>query len=186
MTFTEATLQALIDKQEIHDAMMRHIRGIDRCDEELMRSVYHEDARDHHGPRNQRAWDFVSWFIPESRRLSSFAMHTVTNITIELAGDVASSESYFVAYTGRKEDGLEFVDAFGGRYVDDWERRDGKWGITVREVVHEWSRADAFGTRKSPLPAEEFVQGKRNREDLSYRAPGGLGDAAVTDPPGRR
>jgi hypothetical protein len=44
---TVAALMKLMDKQEIHDVLMRYCRGIDRCDEELLRSVYHpeKDAR---------------------------------------------------------------------------------------------------------------------------------------------
>jgi hypothetical protein len=175
LPISEADLQTLLDKQAIYDAMMQYCRGVDRCDEALMRSVYHEDAYDHHGPYNGRAWEFVSVFVPQSRSESTFTMHFLANMTIELDGDRASSESYFVAYVGRAEGGNDYVDAFGGRYVDDWERRDGVWGVTAREVVHEWSRADAFGLEVFPLPAELFAQPKRDdREDLSFRPPGAL------------
>jgi len=168
-------LQTLLDKQAIYDAMMKYCRGVDRCDEELMRSVYHEDAQDHHGPFTGPAWEFVEVFVPQSRSESSFTMHFIGNMTIEVDGDRASSEAYFVAYVGRREDGNEFVDAFGGRYVDDWERRDTGWGVVTREVVHEWSRADGFGLQPFPMPTETFAQPKRDdREDLSFRPPGAL------------
>jgi hypothetical protein len=171
----EEGLQTLLDKQAIHDAMMKYCRGVDRCDEELMRSVYHEDAQDHHGPFTGPAWEFVAGFVPQSRSESSFTMHFIGNMTIELEGDRASSESYFVAYVGRREGENEYVDAFGGRYIDDWERRDNGWGVVTREVVHEWSRADACGLQPFPLPAELFAQPKRDaREDLSFRPPGEL------------
>lgn len=175
MPVDERTLQALVDKQAIYDALMQYCRGVDRCDADLMRSVYHKDAHDHHGAFSGRAWEFVELFVPQSREESSFTQHMIANMTIELDGDVAGSEAYFVAYVGRVEGDVEYVDAFGGRYVDDWERRDGRWGVTTREVVHEWSRADAFGTQDFPLPKDLFAQPKRDdREDLSFRAPGAL------------
>ena len=37
---TERALQVLLDKQEIHKVLMRYCRGIDRCDAELLCSVY--------------------------------------------------------------------------------------------------------------------------------------------------
>ncbi len=175
MPLDEAALQGLIDKQAIYEAMMQYCRGVDRCDEELMGSVYHDDADDHHGPFNGKAREFVAMFVPQSRDGSSFTQHMIGNFTVELAGDLARSEAYFVAYVGRVEDGVEYVDAFGGRYVDDWERRDGRWGVSAREVVHEWSRADAMGTEPFELPAEEFAQPSRDaRGDLFFRPLGEL------------
>ena len=46
---TERALRVLLDKQEIHEVLMRYCRGIDRCDAELLHSVYHPDATDDHG-----------------------------------------------------------------------------------------------------------------------------------------
>jgi hypothetical protein len=175
MAIDEQLLQQVIDKQQIYDALMQYCRGVDRCDQDLMRSVYHEDAHDHHGPFSGNGWEFVSIFVPESRAESLFTQHMIGNLTIELDGDLASSEAYFVAFVGREDGGTEYVDAFGGRYVDDWERRDGRWGVTSREVVHEWSRANACGTEEFPLPKDAFAQPSRDdRADLSFRAPGAL------------
>jgi hypothetical protein len=175
MSVDEQALQQLIDKQAIHDALMYYCRGVDRCDEELMRSVYHEDAVDHHGPYTGNGWEFVSIFVPDSRANSTFTQHAIANLTIELDGDRAASEAYFVAYVGRQDGDTEYVDAFGGRYVDDWEKRDGKWGVVAREVVHEWSRANAVGTEAFELPKEKFAQPVRDdRGDISFQPPGAL------------
>jgi hypothetical protein len=161
-------LEELLDKQAIHDAMMRYARGVDRCDPELMRSVYHDDAFDHHGPFQGNGWEFVELFIPSSREDSTFTQHLIGNLLIEIQGDRAFSESYFIASVGRMEGGQELVDAFGGRYVDKWEKRDGKWGVIHREVVHEWSRGNACGTEAFPLDKDSFAQPLRSREDLAF------------------
>jgi hypothetical protein len=165
---TDDAIAQLVDRHEIHEALMRYCRGVDRCDEELMRSVYHEDATDHHGAYSGPAWDFVAMFVPSSREESTFTQHAIANLSIDLDGDRAASEAYFVAYVGRMEDGAEVIDVFGGRYVDQWERRENGWGVTDRKVVHEWSRANAFGTQPFPLPTELFVQPVRGREDVSF------------------
>ena len=161
-------LQELLDKQAIHDALMRYARGVDRCDADLMRSVYHRDAFDHHGPFQGNAWDFVDQFVPSSRESSTFTQHLIGNLLIEIDGDRAHSEAYFVAYVGRMEGDQELIGAFGGRYVDRWERRGGRWGVSHREVVHEWSRGDAVGTDPFELPAETFAQPVRGAEDLAF------------------
>jgi hypothetical protein len=164
----EERLQRLFDREDIHDALMRYCRGVDRCDKELMRSAFHEDAI----AFSTVAWDFVQHFIPENRAATTFTMHSIANLDIEVLGGVAFSEAYFVTYVGRQEGDEECVDAFCGRYIDRWEQRDGQWKILHREVVREWSRADAFGTGIFPVPPSEkdtFVAPLRDRRDISYR-----------------
>jgi len=39
-----AAVQTLLDKQEVYELLMRYCRAIDRCDEPLLRSVYHPDV----------------------------------------------------------------------------------------------------------------------------------------------
>jgi hypothetical protein len=161
-------LQVLLDKQEIHDALMRYCRGVDRCDEDLMRSVYHEDARAFGAP----AWEFVKEFIPANRDATSFTVHAIQNLMIDVQGDEAFSEAYFVTYVGRPDGGVEYVDAFCGRYIDRWEKRHGRWAVAHRETAREWARANALGLDEFPIPPSEegtFLQPKRSREDLSYQ-----------------
>ena len=54
-------LQNLLDRQAILDCLNRYNRGVDRCDEELLLSAYHEDATECHGtftgPRGVRTVD---------------------------------------------------------------------------------------------------------------------------------
>lgn len=170
MTLDEKTLTALtklVDKQEIHDVLMRYCRGIDRCDEELLLSVYHPDATDNHGQFNGRAADFISWALQSLRR-DERTTHFLCNELIEVEGDSAHCESYLFAVHRRKaKDGTATKDlTFGGRYVDRFERRDGAWKIAHRQVVFEWSRLDPV---EESYALEQFVTGQRSREDVVYK-----------------
>src|SRR5690242_5947713 len=49
MPVRDPEIQALLDRQALHDLAMRYAQAIDRRDRELLLSVYHEDAIDHHG-----------------------------------------------------------------------------------------------------------------------------------------
>jgi SnoaL-like domain len=161
-------IRVLLDKQAIQEALLRYCRGVDRCDADLMRSVYHEDAQ----AFGMGAWQFVDHFIPANRDATTFNMHVMANLSIEVDGDRASSESYFLTYVGRDKNGTEVIDVFAGRYVDKWERRDQKWGVVQRDTVQEWSRGDAFGTEHFPIPPSEegaFVKPMRDKSDVSYR-----------------
>ncbi len=163
---TVAALKKLLDKQEIHDVLMRYCRGIDRCDADLLRSVYHADATDNHGQFNGKAAEFIPWALQSLRR-DERTTHFLCNELIEVDGDSAHCESYLFAVHRRKStDGTMTKDvSFGGRYVDRFERRAGVWRIAHRQVVFEWSRVD---------PVEEcydlasFVTGQRSQDDVVY------------------
>ncbi len=157
----EAELRILLDKQEIHEVMMRYCRAVDRVDEELLRSVYHPDAIDNHGLFNGRASDFVPWCIKQLREVYTATQHLVANEII----DTAYCEFYFVAYHRYERRGEPRHMTAGGRYVDRFERRNGQWRIAERNVVVDWQRVDKVHEPDSGM----FRLGVRSRQDLAYR-----------------
>lgn len=169
---TEARLIALADKEEIRDVLMRYGRGIDRLDEELLRSCYHPDSHDDHGHWKGNGHDFAAFIVSSLPERTHHSTHAVANILIELDGenpDMAQSESYSLAYLRRTDEhGDEWLDFFSGRYVDRFERRDGVWRIADRVVVHDWSVSNRLDASAFPLPMDAFVQGVRGRSDLVY------------------
>lgn len=159
-------LRELLDKQEIHEVLMRYCRGIDRCDEELLRGVYHPDAADNHGLFVGKAADFIPWALKGLERDLN-TKHYVTNELIELHGDIAYVESYVLAVHHRvaKEGGLVGL-VIAGRYIDRFERRGGVWKIADRKVISDWGRIDPV---EKSFSVESFLTGKRSREDEVYR-----------------
>jgi SnoaL-like domain len=165
---TPEELQALVDRQAIYDGYMRYFRGVDRCDEELMRSTYFEDAV----AFSTSAWKFVKEFIPSNREETTFTFHALANLTVDFDGNKAHSEAYFLCYVGRNDNGREVVDTFCGRYVDQWERRNSEWKIVHRDVSPEWSAGAAFIPGGFPTPESEqgtFTSPARDRSDISYQ-----------------
>ena len=160
----ESALQELTAKQQIHEAIMRYCRGVDRLDAELLRTVYHPDGWDNHGAFRGKAEDFIAWVIPEMRKQYKSTNHFICNELVEVAGDKAYSESYFIAHHRFDRDGREYDMLFGGRYIDRFERRDGQWRIARRNVLHDWNRIEPVGERY-----EVPITGVRSREDLCYR-----------------
>jgi ketosteroid isomerase-like protein len=166
---TPSALQILLDKQEIHETLMRYCRGIDRCDEELLCSVYHPDAIDNHGQFNGKAADFIPWALKSLQR-DERTTHFVGNELIEVDGDVAWCESYLIAvHRRRAKDGSTVDLSFGGRYVDRFERRQGSWKIAHRQVVFDWSRIDPV---ENSFALEPYVCGQRSHDDARYRRQG--------------
>jgi hypothetical protein len=133
-----AKLQELIDRQEIHDVLMRYCRACDRADADGIASAFHEDGIDDHGePRSARelAEGAAAVYMPHM-------MHFTGNVLIELDGDKAHVESYFISFSSPDEDGTLKTRMRGARYLDRFERRDGVWKIAHRLVVDEWARVD--------------------------------------------
>src|SRR5437867_10337694 len=127
-------VQALLDRQEIIDCLHRYRRGIDRHDNELLISAFHEDAIDHHGDFIGTTQEFVDW-AAELHVSSSWAahLHYLDCTYVELDGDVAHSECY-VLFVHRRTDGTA-IEFGGGRYIDRFERRKGAWKIAARQLL---------------------------------------------------
>jgi len=166
-----AQVRRLQDRQDIHDCLTRYCRAVDRLDRDLLMSVYHDDAIDDHGLFFGSGAAFVDWVLPFHARLQTSTQHVITNHTCDLDGDVAHTETYFL-FAGMNRDGPPFTLA-GGRYIDRFERRDGRWAIALRKCVNDWRSP----TGPSFLPVETQAlyalvgHWSRDAEDLSYDRP---------------
>lgn len=151
------TLQDLLDREAIRDCLHRYCRGIDRCDEACLRSVYWPDATDRHGPYQGSATGFVEWAL-DKLKTSGRMVHMLSNILIDLRGEAAGVESYFHALQAdRDAQGQPQETMLCGRYIDRFEKRQGQWRIAERTVVYDWMRqqpmsgqddASFFGVRQ--------------------------------------
>jgi hypothetical protein len=129
-------LEALLDREAIRDCLFRYCRGIDRADEPALRSAYWEDATDCHGAYNGSAAGFIDQAL-RRLRAGGRRVHQVNNILIEVHGDVAAVESYFLAFQAAA-DAPDRQTLLCGRYADRFERRHGEWRIAARTVVYDW------------------------------------------------
>jgi hypothetical protein len=168
----DADVQLLLDRMAILDCINRYARGLDRHDDEMVASAYHEGAVDHHGDFLGTPAEFIPW-ANELHAADWIAHHHhITNHTVDLDGDVAHAESYCIGAFQRREEPV--VDMAGGRYIDRLERRDGEWKIVAREVVIEWvCAADGTASRFSAAP---YPDGTWDHTDLSYRRPLVIGE----------
>jgi hypothetical protein len=149
--------KALQDREAIRDCLYRYCRGIDRLDEQALRSAYWPDATDRHGAYQGSAGGFIDWAL-DKLKSGGRMIHQISNVLIELHGDVAAVESYFLAFQGERDaQGRPLETLLCGRYVDRFERRQGEWRVAARTVVYDWMRqtplaaelaAEAFGARQ--------------------------------------
>lgn len=170
MTIKNSQIQKeMIAREAIRDCLYRYSRGVDRCDEEMLRSAYWEDAFDDHCIFSGTREELIAWVMPLLRLMES-SQHTIGNILIRLHGDHADVESYYHGYH-RLNDGSKSFDSIqAGRYVDRLECRDDEWRIARRKVVVDWFReyTDAGDWGNGPLGNAQIKPGGRYPTDTSY------------------
>ena len=165
-----ALLSEMRDRQQILDCLHRYTRGIDRHDRALMLSAYHPDAIDQHGVASGVAGDFCDWAIGWHGEFQTRHQHIITNHSVELDGDTAHSETYYI-FWGENREGPPSL-CFG-RYIDRLEKRDGRWGIAHRVCLNE--KVGHFIDAELPEPWATALASTgpiaRDKSDISYQRP---------------
>ncbi len=159
-----AALKRLVDEAAIRDVHLKYCRGVDRRDWDLVRSCYHPDASDYHGPYTGGVDGFIAW-AKETCETIDITQHLTGNQLVEIDGDVAWHEAYTTAFHRFKP--TEAAPALHWwlrvRYQDRMERREGEWKIAERMVILD-------GQWKAPvedLPGE-WLRGRYDTSDPSY------------------
>lgn len=168
----DTRLAALADRAEITDVVHRYARGIDRRDFELVRRCYHPDATDHHGGFSGTVGEYLEWVEALTARYRS-TQHLIASVVVDLAGDVAAAETNGVA-VHRSDDPAPHLNLVTGfRYLDRFERRDGRWAIARRDAIGEWA-LPVTPDRWWSMP-EDHLQSSRDDTDPLYALLGSLG-----------
>jgi hypothetical protein len=162
-------LRELLDKQAIYEVLIRYCRGVDRCDAEIVRSVYHEDAWDDHGYWRGNGHDFADFVTARLAAANVRTTHSVSGVLIEVDGDAAWSEAQVMTHLVRRDTSPTLTDVMGARYLDRFERRDGEWRIAERAVVLDWFHTQPWVDGDPPLPPHEFLRGERAPGDPLYQ-----------------
>ena len=159
----ETQLRQLLDKSEIRDVLMRYGRGVDRGDPELILAAFHPDATIDAGKGVMTPGDIASRTGDDHVQT-----HFYSNALIELLGNRALVETYFLAFHAEERGGKPFLRTRAARTIDEFERRDGVWRIAKRVVADDWSMVNQVLERAAGVP----VTGRRSREDPLYRLQG--------------
>ena len=98
MSFSDAQVLELLDKQALYDNLMRYCRGIDRMDLEMMKSTYWADGTDSHGRYEGTAHGWCEEAM-NSREVLVSCNHHIGNVYSEIEGNRAKRESMFMVVT---------------------------------------------------------------------------------------
>jgi hypothetical protein len=164
------TIDEFLAKAEIRELSGAYMRGLDRLDATLLRSVFWDDAETDYGFFQGGPDAFVGMAM-NALKDHAANHHMLGQINLRLEGDVAFGEVYFQAFHRVTNAGREEDLFISGRYVDRYEKRGGAWKIAFRAEVNDWARtepaADVYFQRNT-----RSLRGGRT-DDLSYRTPQG-------------
>ena len=156
-------LALLMAEREISRVILRYAHGVDRLDFPAVRACFHPDARIHYGDWFSGDLDEgIAWLERSLPRLDG-TLHVFGPPWIELdeACTSARCETYAVNSARYPADGSgeAIQNVSGTRYLDRFERREGRWAIVERRNLRVWSRNGAVD-EDPPLPPERGLGGR--------------------------
>lgn len=132
--------QEMLDHYLIRKTLSEYCHGCDRCDEQVMRSIYLEDSWDDHGRYCASGPEFVRQMAAAVQTTTNTLSHLLGQSLINVEGNEAGAETYFFAVsTSTGDEGGEMCNQLGGRFVDRLQRENGRWLVKHRTVVRDWA-----------------------------------------------
>jgi hypothetical protein len=174
---------AAADRLAIRELVENWAVWRDAGDWERFRTVWHDDGR-----------MMATWFqgpVADFIRVSQEGfdrgvriLHFLGGSSVDLAGDRAISQTKMTISQRALVHGVPCDVVCTGRFYDFIERRDGRWGIVLRQPIYEKDRLDPVDpAARLGLDAallDRFPEGYRH---LAYLQ-AGLGYEVKTDMPG--
>jgi hypothetical protein len=163
---TPLSAEQLGHRQAIVDTLYIHSRGLDRADENLLKTAYWEDAEVDYGAFKGSAQQFCEIISPALTSQYELTQHNLGQSYIELQGDTAKAETYVHA-RHLLIGALEELN-FAGRYLDNLEYRDGQWRISQRHVVMDWSFRKTVKDERQGEAFDALSKGRSDQDDPSF------------------
>ena len=162
-------LQNLIDRQALLDLVARYCVAVDRHEYEILRELYHEDAYDDHGDFNRGSVDTLIEALRAAAPYTPVLQHHVTTTDFAIDGCRAEGEIYVLAFhtVSGPGNGAGTDMLIGGRYLDKYERRDGRWKFLRRSIVTDWAQIQDSDGASHPMVPKGPV-GTPDRDDPSF------------------
>ncbi|MFI5720517.1 nuclear transport factor 2 family protein [Nocardia sp. NPDC051750] len=163
-------VRTILAHARIRDCIVRLARGEDRRDATLVKDAFWSDATVDFGIFDGTFDQYLNWVIPGSPAVVS-TQHLLGQTSTDVRGEIALTETQVIAYH-RLDTGDEHRDSvLGGRYLDRFECRDGRWRIAQRIMLYDWVQDQGVsvdwsqGVMGAPLREQRFIG--RARGDYS-------------------
>jgi hypothetical protein len=171
------------DREAIRELVESWAIWRDAGDWERFRTVWHDDGK-----------MMATWFqgsADEFIRVSREGfergvriLHFLGGSSVEVAGDRAIAQTKMTISQRGPVEGIECDVVCTGRFYDFFERRDGRWGLVLRQPIYEKDRADpvdpAARLELDPKLLARFPEGYRHLAYVQTQ----IGYAVKDDMPG--
>jgi hypothetical protein len=150
---SETAVRELLARRRIEELLTRRGRAADAKDPDAILAEHVPGSRDTHGIFDGTIEDFADYLRTHNYQDDRYGTqrHTVSNVLIDFdSPDVARVESYHLAYHRLVLSSGSFDVYVGGRYLDRCEQVGGRWLLTSRQVVYDWSSSSP-ATRDADL-----------------------------------
>ena len=131
-------LQELLDKRACEEVIHRYGRTQDWLDDDGQAACFWPDAEVDFGFFKGNGADWVTTVMAHEREAPR-RWHLCTSVMVQVDGNRAKAECYGIAVGGREQDGRMQDTMYGGRYLDELEKRNGEWRISKRTYILDWS-----------------------------------------------
>lgn len=131
-------LQELLDRKACEDVIMRYGRTLDWLDQAGQEACFWPDAKVDYGFFNGTGAEWVP-MVMGVEQAAPRRWHVSTGVMVQVKGNVAKSECYGLTVGSSENEHGDLVDTmFGGRYLDELEKREGEWRISKRSYIGDW------------------------------------------------
>ena len=159
---------AVADRREISELLQNWVVWRDAGDWERFRTVWHPDGR------MMATWfqgtgdEFIA-MSQEGWKKGVSILHFLGGISIDLAGHRAISQTKMTISQRGDVDGVRCDVVCTGRFYDFLEKRDGRWGIMLRQPIYEKDRVDPIDpSAKLSLDPELLARFPEGYRHLAY------------------
>lgn len=162
----DARIQEMLDHYEIRKTLAEYCHGCDRGDAEMMAGVYTgPDSFDDHASVRAPGPEYARVMTQIIRERTEAIWHGLGQSLIKVDGDTAGAETFFLALMRLPAgDVRPVINLLAGRFVDRFERIDGKWKIKHRTCVRDTSIS--LDVERDDYASTGFVEGTRDAQDL--------------------
>jgi hypothetical protein len=163
---TGDALQLLVDRDEIHDVVMRYAAGVDRRDMEMVRGCFAPDLEIEGWGGGFADRESMIRYI-SGVAIFHTTMHMFGNQYIEVDGDTAHVDTYAMLTHHRDDEHgvCHELNVSRSQYVEDLTRRDGRWVITRRGGEPRWASTGITGA-STQEPAVQWLLDRAEIHDL--------------------
>ena len=145
----DPAIQQLLDERAAIAVCVRYATAIDDRDWGRLRSCFLPDAVGHyHADRALHGYEAIEEILRTAVSALSRTQHLITNPTVDLQGDEATSRCYLYAQHVREGTPGGDQHVIAGCYTDRLVRTDDGWRIRERRLERWWTAGNPAVTAR--------------------------------------